>query len=52
MNDVSNTQNSSGLLKNAYPGKIAEMNRDLPMMQVLRQKRDAIKTAGSVGPTL
>lgn len=51
MNDYSNTMNSSGLLKDFYkgtgPGKIkgpvAQMNESMPMMEVLRRKRDMLK---------
>ncbi len=46
MNNPANIKNSGGLLKNAYPGKgpIAQMNDQMPMMAVLRKKRDALKT--------
>ncbi len=45
MNDYSSTQNNQGLLKNAYVGKgpVAQMSQDMPMMKVLRMKRDMLK---------
>jgi len=45
VNNPSNVQNSSGLLKNAYSGKgpIAQMSENMPIMAVLRMKRDALK---------
>lgn len=47
MNKPATINNSQGLLKKSYvgtKGPIAQMNNDLPMMKVLRMKRDAIKT--------
>ena len=47
MNDPANVNNSAGLLKKSYTkqkGPVAQMNEQMPMMQVLRMKRDAIKT--------
>lgn len=45
MNQAQSTRSGSGLLKQVYPegGKIAQMNQQMPMMQVLRAKRDALK---------
>ncbi len=45
MNNYQGTQSGAGLLKNVpvQKGKIAEMNSNMPMMQVLRAKRDALK---------
>lgn len=47
MNDIGNAANS-GILKNFYgkkkpPGPIAQMNNQMPMMDALRAKRDALK---------
>ncbi len=46
MNDASNIANSGGLLKKNYAGKgpVAQMNDSLPMLKILRMKRDALKT--------
>lgn len=46
MNNYCNTKNGAGLLKNAYPGKgpIAQMNQAHPMLDVIRKKRDALRT--------
>jgi hypothetical protein len=46
VNDPANVKNSGGLLKKAYVGNkgpTAQMNEQMPMMKVLRMKRDAIK---------
>ncbi len=45
MNNYQNTQSGAGLLKNVAPkGKIAEMNQNLPMMQAVRMKVNALRT--------
>ncbi len=50
MNNFGNIKNSGGLLKNAYvkpgvqKGPISQMNDAMPMMAVLRKKRDELKT--------
>ena len=51
MNNYSSTLNSPGLLKSVYPKKkkgsggiISQMNDQMPMMQALRAKRDALRT--------
>ncbi len=44
MNNYQNTTSGAGLLKQVPKGKIASMHDQMPMMQVLRQKRDALKT--------
>lgn len=49
MNDYSSTINSPGLLKKVYrsgkpKGPVAQMSENMPMMEVLRKKRDSLKT--------
>lgn len=46
MNNYSSTLNSPGLLKSVYKGKgpVAQMNQNMPMMEVLRKKRDELKS--------
>ena len=45
MNNFANIKNSGGLLKKNYAGKgpVAQMNDSLPMLKILRMKRDAVK---------
>jgi hypothetical protein len=47
VNNPSNVNNSSGLLKKAYTkgkGPVAQMAESMPMLKVLRMKRDELKT--------
>ena len=47
MNNPSNVNNSQGLLKKSYTkgkGPVAQMNESLPMIAMLRMKRDELKT--------